>query len=207
MRRNWMPLYIPDFLADTMHLSAAETGAYLCLIMDYWMHDGLPDDDRKLAQIARLPVRAWLAMRATIAAFFHDGWRHKRIDAELDKMVGVTERRRAAGSKGGTVSSIRRSNDRLASKRAANGQQTPKQMPKQNAANVHHTTQEDISSTCSVAARASPAEPKNPDNSTAVAAPTQQGSGLATAAGGSSGAITASDGLAEVIAKKGWVKP
>ena len=109
MRRNWMPLYIPDFLADTMHLSAAETGAYLLLIMDYWLHDGLPDDDAKLAQIARVPIRSWRRMRPTIEAFFRPGWRHKRIDAELLKMIGMTERRRAAGSKGGTVSSIMRS--------------------------------------------------------------------------------------------------
>ena len=59
MKRSWMLFfYIPDFLADTMHLSASETGAYLCLIMDYWLHDGLPDDDHKLAAIARLPLRA-----------------------------------------------------------------------------------------------------------------------------------------------------
>jgi len=77
-----MPLYVPDFLADTGRLSAAETGAYLCLIMDYWMHDGLPDDDAKLAQIARLPLKSWRQMRPTIEAYFQDGWRHKRIDAE-----------------------------------------------------------------------------------------------------------------------------
>ena len=199
-RRNWMPLYIPDFLADTMHLSAAETGAYLCLIMDYWMHDGLPDDDRKLAQIARVPIRAWLAMRATIAAFFHDGWQHKRIDAELMKMIGMTERRRAAGSKGGTVSSIVRS-------RQANVQQTfkqnPSKRPSKNEANVQHSTQEDITSTFSGAARARDQEPENPDNST-TAEPPQSGSAMDPV---SKPGIPVTSELAATIQKKRWVNP
>jgi len=177
MKRNWMPLYIPDFLADTMHLSAAETGAYLCLIMDYWLHDGLPDDDRKLAMIARVQPKSWKEMRPTIQAFFRDGWHHKRIDAELMKMIGMTERRRAAGSKGGTISSIMRSN--ASSKRQANVKQTPKQTVKQNEANVQHTTQERIINTSLEAARAS-------ENLTKSVSPT--------------------DDLATVIAKKGWLR-
>lgn len=180
MRRNWMPLYIPDFLADTMHLSIAETGAYLCLIFDYWLHDGLPDDDRKLAAISRQPLKSWMAMRPTIEAFFLPGWIHKRIDAEILKMIGTTERRRAAGSKGGTVSSIMRSN--ASSKRQANVQQTPKQTGQQNPsgaqANVQHSTQErNITTTFSEAARAR----ENP-------------------------AISTTGSLDEVIKAKGWVQ-
>ena len=201
MRRNWMPLYIPDFLADTMHLSAAETGAYLCLIMDYWLHDGLPDDDRKLAAIARLSLKAWLTMRETIAAFFHDGWRHKRIDAELAKMVGITERRRAAGSKGGTASTIARWNG--SSKRQANVQQTAKQTAKQNQAKVNHTTQEDITSTSSVAARARGETAENPEISTAAATPQESGSAMADNAD-TDARVTE---LQAVMIRKGWVKP
>ena len=175
MRRNWMPLYIPDFLADTVHLSAAETGAYLCLIMDYWMHDGLPDDDAKLAQIARLPVKSWRQMRPTIGAFFHDGWRHKRIDAELVKMIRLAEHRRAAGVKGGSVSAMARWKDANGpSKRQANHQANVKQTPEQNVSKdpskqpskteaiVNDSTQESITSSSFVGtARAS----ENPTNS------------------------------------------
>jgi uncharacterized protein YdaU (DUF1376 family) len=186
MRRNWMPLYIPDFLADTVHLSAAETGAYLCLIMDYWLHDGLPDDDHKLAAIARLPIKSWRQMRPTIEAFFGLGWRHKRIDFELSKMVGITERRRAAGSKGGTASTIARWNG--SSKRQANGQanvqQTAKQNPSGAQAKVNHTTQvSNITTTTSEAAReGSATQPLEKPQ-------------------------IATGSLAEVIAAKGWVKP
>ena len=126
MRRNWMPLYIPDFLADTMQLTAAETGAYLCLIMDYWMHDGLPDDDRKLAQIARLSLKAWLAMRATIAAFF--SMTAGGISGSMPssrKMIGISPN--AAGRPDRRVEPWRQSIVRIASskrpsKRAANVQ-------------------------------------------------------------------------------------
>ncbi len=53
-KRPFMPLYMADFLLDTGHLNAAETGAYLLLIMSYWMHGQLPVDDVKLARIARM---------------------------------------------------------------------------------------------------------------------------------------------------------
>ena len=200
MRRNWMPLYIPDFLADTMHLTAAETGAYLCLIMDYWLHDGLPDDDHKLAAIARLPLKAWRLIRPTIEAFFHDGWQHKRIDAELTKMVGTSIRRQEAASKAGTISAIKRANG-TSTQRARNvhAALTPR------ARGVHHTTQEDITSTFSVAARARATPAENPENSTVSEPPQQKESGLATAERAEKPRITASDGLAEVIQKKGWV--
>lgn len=101
MSRPWMPLYVADYLADTGHLSAAEHGAYLLLIMHYWSSGALPDDDRKLARIARLSDREWKSARPTIVEFFSDGWRHERIEAELAEANAAYERRAAAGRKGG----------------------------------------------------------------------------------------------------------
>lgn len=96
MSRPWMPLYVADYVADTAHLNAAESGAYLHLIMHYWLNGSLPDDDRKLARIARMTDRQWTAARATIAEFFQGKWKHKRIDAELARAAEISGKRRAS---------------------------------------------------------------------------------------------------------------
>lgn len=95
MKRPWMPLYIADYLKDTTHLGALESGAYLHLIMDYWQNGKLPGDDRQLARIAKLTDREWKKMKPILQAFFHDGWMHKRIDGELAHTIKVSETRSA----------------------------------------------------------------------------------------------------------------
>ena len=102
-----MPLYIGDYLADTAHLNAAEHGAYLLLIMHYWQKGSLPDDDCKLASIARAFPEQWSSMKATISEFFDGGWKHPRIDAELAKSEAAYQRRAEAGRKGGTAKSVK----------------------------------------------------------------------------------------------------
>lgn len=101
MSRPWMPLYVADYLADTGHLSTAEHGAYLLLIMHYWQKGGLPTDDARLASIARAMPEQWLSMKDTLAEFFGEGWRHTRIDAELQSAREAYQRRASAGRKGG----------------------------------------------------------------------------------------------------------
>lgn len=101
MSRPWMPLYIGDYLADTSHLNAAQHGAYLLLIMRYWQVGSLPDDDAQLAMIARMGAPEWRKHKPVLRAFFQDGWRHPRIDAEIEQANIKYERRAAAGKKGG----------------------------------------------------------------------------------------------------------
>lgn len=101
---TWMPLYIGDYLRDTTRLSTEQHGAYLLLIMDYWTHGSLPDDDEALAQITRLQPSAWKKHRAAIARMFQvaDGeWHHKRIDEELESARYFIAKQKANGSKGG----------------------------------------------------------------------------------------------------------
>lgn len=97
MIRPWMPLYVADYRQDTAHLSAAQHGAYLLLIMHYWATGSLPDDDGQLARIACLSVPEWKRNRAAIAAFFENGWKHKRIEAEIAKAEAISEAGRRAG--------------------------------------------------------------------------------------------------------------
>lgn len=96
MSRPWMPLYVADYLRDTRKLTAAEHGAYLLLIMEYWTSGTLPDDDRQLARIASMSTSEWKRARPNIEGFFHDGWKHKRLDAELARSAEISSKRAAS---------------------------------------------------------------------------------------------------------------
>lgn len=104
MKRFWMRFNVPHYLADTLHLTTVEHGAYMLLIMHYWQAGGLPNDDEKLARIARATSEEWTKLRPTVAMFFDDQWRHKRIDAEIAKI----EVAQAAGRKAGLASAAAR---------------------------------------------------------------------------------------------------
>lgn len=108
----YMQFYVADYLADTMHLSTLEHGAYLLLLMNYWQRGGaLPDEDVKLARIARLGLKDWLKVRGEIAPLFseQDGsWFHKRVERELDLARAHIQQRSNAGK----ASAQRKRNER-----------------------------------------------------------------------------------------------
>lgn len=112
MNRPWMPLYIGDYLGDTGHLTTTQHGAYFLLMMHYWRKGGLPDDDKQLAKITKLPLKVWTEYRETLQDFFYesdgDPWRHKRIDAELYKTTEISAKRANAGHLGGIRSAMSR---------------------------------------------------------------------------------------------------
>jgi uncharacterized protein YdaU (DUF1376 family) len=126
MNRPWMSLYVGDYLGDTGHLTTTQHGAYLLLMMHYWRKGELPDDDRQLCEIAKLPLKTWNEYRATLHDFFHDGWKHKRIDAELERMMRVSAKRAIAGQKGGIGSALARMKLENAS---LSGTPRPEQLP------------------------------------------------------------------------------
>lgn len=95
----WMPLYIGDYLADTMHLTTEQHGAYLLLIMAYWKNGGpLPAKDQSLAATCRLSLDAWSMHKHTLASFFDVDsdpslWILVRAEAELEKAGNNQEKR------------------------------------------------------------------------------------------------------------------
>ena len=97
----YMQLYIADYLADTLHLSTVEHGAYLLLLMNYWQTGKpLPDNDKRLANIAKLTLTEWMEHRDTLAEFFivADGvWVQKRMEIDLDKVRAKSEKAQFAG--------------------------------------------------------------------------------------------------------------
>lgn len=97
-RISW---HIGDYLKDTGHLRAVGHGAYFMLCLHYYANGKLPESDRELAAIARLSDKEWRDNKPTLQAFFHDGWRHKRIDKEIAEANAKYEARAAAGKRGG----------------------------------------------------------------------------------------------------------
>lgn len=97
----YMQLYVADYLSDTMHLSAEEHGAYLLLLMNYWQTGKpLSNDDRRLANISRLSLESWQAIRDTILEYFVvDGGvlKQPRMEADLEEIKHKQEQAAQAG--------------------------------------------------------------------------------------------------------------
>jgi len=103
---HWMPLYVGDYLADTQHLTIEQSGAYLHLIMAYWMRGkALPNDDTSLSVICKMPVKRWQQIRPVLESFFdretdEKFWVHCRVEIELDKAIDKRKKRSEFGKKG-----------------------------------------------------------------------------------------------------------
>jgi len=102
---KWLPLYVADYLGDTMHLTTLQHGAYMLLLMHYWRSGPLPSDQLQLAAIARLGLKAWQQIWPILQPFFTtngDGSLHqKRMDWELRRWSEISDKRSAAGKLGG----------------------------------------------------------------------------------------------------------
>ncbi|EGV0696228.1 TPA: DUF1376 domain-containing protein [Escherichia coli] len=95
----YMQLYIADYLADTMHLSAEEHGAYLLLMFNYWQ-TGKPIPKNRLAKIARLTNERWADVEPSLQEFFCDNgeeWVHLRIEEGLASVREKLTKKSAAG--------------------------------------------------------------------------------------------------------------
>lgn len=136
MNRPWMPLYVADYRADTAHLSAAQHGAYLLLIMHYWSTGALPDDDGQLARIACLTAKEWAKARPVVQAFFADGWKHKRVDTEIARAEFKHERRSEAGKRGGIASANAKQNSSNAGSNAQPSSSQPESERKEDTADA-----------------------------------------------------------------------
>ncbi|HVU07828.1 MAG TPA: DUF1376 domain-containing protein [Verrucomicrobiae bacterium] len=108
----YMPLYIGDYLKDTMHLTPEQHGIYDLLLMNYWIRgEALPDDDEYLARVTKSSLTAWHSHRPVIGKFFAIGqgrWTHERTEQELDK----ARKQKEAKSKGGKIGALARWNSK-----------------------------------------------------------------------------------------------
>lgn len=91
-RLPFLPLWTDDYLADTRHLTTAEHGAYMLLLIEAWRRPkcDLPDDDALLARLTGMTADAWTAAKPIIMAFWkRDGrsrtWTQLRLRSERDR--------------------------------------------------------------------------------------------------------------------------
>lgn len=101
---KFMPLYVSDYLADTMHLTTAEHGAYLLLIMHYWRsRRPLPRSDAQLSRIAKATDDEWKTLKKSVLPFFEktpSGYFHARIAKEISRAEEIYNKRSESGKLG-----------------------------------------------------------------------------------------------------------
>lgn len=120
----YIQLYVADYLADTIHLTTEEHGAYMLLIFNYWQ-TGKPLPANRLASISKLNER-WTDVEQTLAEFFeldeNDHWYHERIEMDLNKVKSKS----IQASKAGKLSAAKRAASKaIDSKDNSNGRSFP----------------------------------------------------------------------------------
>lgn len=126
---TWMPLVIGDYLKDTTRLTTEQHGAYLLLIMSYWVEGPPADDDEELAAITRLDARAWKKAREKLLRFFRieaGQWRHKRVDEELERWATKKAAYSARAAAGGRAKAAKRTPSSSASSTPEAGEKQEK---------------------------------------------------------------------------------
>lgn len=108
----WMPLYIADYVADTLHLTRDEHGGYLLLLMALWRAGGsLPSDKKTLASVTKSSASEWRKLSPILLPFFeleNGTISHKRVRQEREKADRISDLRREAGRTGGKASGTSR---------------------------------------------------------------------------------------------------
>lgn len=113
----FMPLWVSDFLGDTLDLDAKEIGAYMLLLMAMWQRKGrLPADPRKLQRVARVG-RDWPRIWEALERYFiteGDQITNKRLLAELQKVDTKRAVNAQSGARGGRAKALKNKDRPLA---------------------------------------------------------------------------------------------
>ena len=132
----FMPLWVADFVGDTLDLGAKEIGAYMLILMAMWGRDGyLPNDAKKLQRVARCG-RDWPDVWSSIQHYLVvDGDRitQGRLLKELQKVVSKREVNAQSGARGGTAKALKYKEAALASATVSPKQLAPEPLERREA--------------------------------------------------------------------------
>lgn len=123
----FMPLWVNDFIGDTLHLDAKEVGAYMLILMTMWGRDGtLPNDHSKLKRVARVG-RDWSKVWASIEGYFKvegDVIFNERLRQEFLSVAAKRKVNAQSGARGGHAKALKDKEAAL-----ANASKTPQRKP------------------------------------------------------------------------------
>jgi uncharacterized protein YdaU (DUF1376 family) len=99
-----VPLHIGDFISGTLHMDAAQKGAYIMLLLAHYQAGecGLPNDDKQLARIAGVTMKKWAEMRPILSKKFEvndDFWISSKCVEVLQKVHEHSSSQRAKALK------------------------------------------------------------------------------------------------------------
>src|SRR5262245_19687987 len=100
-----MPFHTDAYLADTMHLTLEEHGAYMKMLIIAWRSPGcdLPDDDKRIATMLGLTMKRWQEkIRPAVEQFWtiENGVWYQKKQREVRVFVeNSIEQKRQAGIK------------------------------------------------------------------------------------------------------------
>lgn len=82
----WFPFFVGDYLADTMHLTTEEHGAYLLILCHQWRQGHMQESE--LVQVTRLSADAWSIAQARLKHMLRCDslglWFSPRLDREKE---------------------------------------------------------------------------------------------------------------------------
>lgn len=114
MGAPYMYFFPAEYLNDTQHLTRAQHGSYLLLLMHYWQ-SGKPMNNAngRLAVVARMSNKEWEKEEHIYAEFFDvdgDIWTHGRVEFDLERI----RKKSKSASYAGRMSASKRKKDREA---------------------------------------------------------------------------------------------
>lgn len=138
----YIQLYVADYLADTMHLTTEDHGAYLLLIFNYWQ-TGKAIPKKRLPSVTRMSNERWADVEETLKEFFIETptgeWFHPRIEADLERVNSKHEQTSEAGKESARRRAAKKEKEKQAqavvSEREINGRSTDVEIPLQRNAN------------------------------------------------------------------------
>lgn len=87
MKLFWMKLEVGEYLSKTSHLTTVEHGAYLLLLLHYWINGGLPRDEESIFRITRMDAKQWKKSKCVLKALFDESWRHAELDEKREQAI------------------------------------------------------------------------------------------------------------------------